>query len=206
MQEKTIEMNEFVDFLREHRVEIWGQTVEHLQLTLLSLAFAVMLGVSVGVLISTYKRLARPVVGFVSAIQTIPSLALLGFMIPLIGIGAFPAIVALFLYALLPIVRNTYTGITQVDASVTEAALGMGLSRQQILTKVEIPLAIPIIFAGIRTAFVINVGVATLAALIAAGGLGEFIFRGIALNNGYMILGITVHLAHLKKVDLLYIL
>ena len=132
-------MNELVDFLREHQVEIGEQTLEHLQLTLTALAFAVILGVSTGVLISTYKRLARPVVGFVNAIQTIPSLALLGFMIPLIGIGSFPAIVALFLYALLPIVRNTYTGIMQVDASVTEAALGMGL-RGVILKLAVIPV------------------------------------------------------------------
>jgi osmoprotectant transport system permease protein len=109
-------------------------------------------------------------------------------MIPLLGIGAVPAIAALFLYALLPIVRNTYTGITGVDAAVREAAVGMGLTRSQVLSKVEFPLALPVIFAGIRTATVINVGVATLAALIASGGLGESIFGGIALNNTYMIL------------------
>ena len=120
--------------------------------------------------------------------QTIPSVALLGFLLPLLGIGVVPAIVALFLYALLPIVRNTSTGIEEVDEFVREAARGMGMSDIQILTKVELPLAVPVIFAGIRTATVINVGVATLCALIASGGLGEFIFRGIALNNVNMIL------------------
>jgi osmoprotectant transport system permease protein len=109
-------------------------------------------------------------------------------MIPLLGIGAKPAIVALMLYAFLPIIRNTYTGITQVDESITDAARGMGMSGRQILLKVELPLAMPVILAGIRTATVINVGVATLAAYIAAGGLGEFIFGGIALNNTNMIL------------------
>src|SRR5690606_14204600 len=121
-------------------------------------------------------------------LQTIPSIALLGFMIPLLGIGAKPAIVALFLYALLPIIRNTYSGILGVNPAVKEAATAMGMTRRQVLWKVELPLAFPVILAGIRTATVITVGVATLAAYIGAGGLGEFIFGGIALNNSAMIL------------------
>src|SRR6478736_2797016 len=120
--------------------------------------------------------------------QTIPSIALLGFMIPLLGIGPLPAITALFLYALLPIIRNTYTGINEVDENISEAATAMGFSSWQTLIKVQLPLAFPVILAGIRTATVINVGVATLAAYIAAGGLGEFIFGGISLNNTNMIL------------------
>ncbi|MEM8779252.1 MAG: glycine betaine ABC transporter substrate-binding protein, partial [Cyanobacteria bacterium P01_G01_bin.49] len=135
-----------------------------------------------------YATIANKVIGLVGIIQTIPSVALLGFMLPLLGIGATPAIVALFLYALLPIIRNTYTGIDEVDSSIVEAAKGMGMPDQQILFKVELPLAVPVIFAGIRTAAVTTVGVATLCALIASGGLGEFIFRGIALNNVNMIL------------------
>ncbi|MBD0287070.1 MAG: ABC transporter permease subunit [Flavisolibacter sp.] len=134
------------------------------------------------------KRLSGLVLGFAGILQTIPSIALLGFMIPLLGIGPLPAITALFLYALLPIIRNTYTGITEVDPSIVEAAKGMGLSKRQILFQVQLPLALPVILAGVRTATVINVGVATLAAYIAAGGLGEFIFGGIALNNTNMIL------------------
>ena len=121
-------------------------------------------------------------------IQTIPSLALLGFLLPLVGIGTTPAIIALFLYALLPIVRNTYTGIKEIDPAIKEATIGMGMTHFQMLRYVEFPLAFPVILAGIRTSTVINVGVATLCALIAAGGLGEFIFRGISLNNTQMIL------------------
>src|SRR5699024_80873 len=139
-------------------------------------------------LATRYEKISGPVLGAVGIIQTIPSIALLGFMLPLLGIGPLPAITALFLYALLPIVRNTYSGINEVEDSVTEAARGMGMTDGQILRKVELPLATPVIFAGIRTATVINVGVATLCALIGAGGLGEYIFRGIALNSGVMIM------------------
>lgn len=179
---------EFWAFLVDHRNELQEQLAEHIFLTLVALAAAIIIGVFSGILLSRKQRLALPILGFVNIIQTIPSIALLGFMLPLLGIGAFPAIVALFLYALLPIVRNTYTGIQKIDPAITEAAKGMGMTSYKILQKVEIPLAMPVIFAGIRTAVVINIGVATLCALIAAGGLGEFIFRGIALNNIYMIL------------------
>lgn len=179
------------EFLYSRRLEILSQTIEHLNITLVSLFFAILLGVALGILLSRVSHISaipNGTLGVLGVIQTIPSLALLGFMLPILGIGAIPAIVALFLYALLPIVRNTYTGISEVDSSVKEAAKGIGLSNLQVLVKVELPLAIPIIFAGIRTAVVINVGVATLCALIAAGGLGEFIFRGISLNNANMIL------------------
>lgn len=164
------------------------QTLEHIGLTIVSVVIAILIGVPLGIVCTQYRRLSSAVLGFTGMLQTIPSIALLGFMIPVLGIGPVPAIVALFLYALLPIVRNTYTGIQGVDAAVREAAVGMGLSRSQLLMKVELPLALSVIFAGIRTATVINVGVATLAALIASGGLGESIFGGIALNNTYMIL------------------
>ena len=178
----------FWKFLLEHKVELADQTVEHIGLTAISLALAILVGVSVGILLTRYSRVSNQVIGAAGIIQTIPSVALLGFLLPLLGIGVVPAIVALFLYALLPIIRNTYTGIEEVDSSVKEAAKGMGMSEVQILAKVELPLAIPVIFAGIRTAAVTTVGVATLCALIASGGLGEFIFRGIALNNIDMIL------------------
>ncbi|MDN5212059.1 ABC transporter permease/substrate-binding protein [Fulvivirgaceae bacterium BMA12] len=171
----------------DNRGEIWEQTMEHLWITLVAMIIAIFLGTLMGVILTRVKKISGPVISVVGIFQTIPSLALLGFMIPVFGIGVVPAIIALFLYALLPIVRNTYTGILKVDDAVKEAAIGMGMTNLQLLRKVEIPLAIPIIFAGIRTAFVINVGVATLCALIAAGGLGEFIFRGISLNNVNMI-------------------
>jgi len=177
----------FWAFISSHTQDLLGQTLQHIKLTLVALGIAVGIGLAAGILLSRRPRLAGPVLGFVNVIQTIPSLALLGLLLPLVGIGQVPAIIALFLYALLPIVRNTYAGITEVDPAITEAARGMGLTGTQVLLKVQLPLALPVIFAGIRTAVVINVGVATLCALIAAGGLGEFIFRGIALNNVYMI-------------------
>lgn len=176
------------NFFVNNQAEILDQTVEHLGLTFVALAIAVIIGMPLAIACTRYRKVAGPTLGTVGVIQTIPSIALLGFMIPLLGIGAVPAITALFLYALLPIVRNTYAGIDEVEPSVVEAARGMGMTDRQILTKVELPLAMPVIFAGIRTATVINVGVATLCALIGAGGLGEFIFRGIALNNSIMIL------------------
>ena len=181
-------MSRFIEFILSHQDQILEQTVEHIGLTVVALAIAVFTGLPLGILLTRYKTLSPSVLGVTGVIQTIPSVALLGFLLPFLGIGVTPAIVALFLYALLPIVRNTFTGIEEVDASVKEAARGMGMSGMQVLRKVELPLAVPVIFAGIRTATVINVGVATLCALIASGGLGEFIFRGIALNNMNMIL------------------
>ncbi len=178
----------FFSFVQEHWREILDQTYEHIWITSVALLIATVVGITVGILLTRYRKASSPVLGFVNVIQTIPSVALLGFLLPLFGIGVVPAIIALFLYALLPIVRNTYTGIEGVDAGVTEAARGLGMSGRQILRRVELPLATPVIFAGIRTAMVINIGVATLCALIAAGGLGEYIFRGIAVNNVNMIL------------------
>lgn len=175
-------------FMRQEHSKLLEQTVQHLGLTFVSLLLAILIGLPLGTWIARKKQFAGSVLGFAGVLQTIPSIALLGFMIPLLGIGPKPAIVALFLYALLPIIRNTFTGITEVNATVKEAARGMGMSNWQILFKVELPLAMPVLLAGIRTATVINVGVATLAAFIAAGGLGEFIFGGISLNNTNMIL------------------
>lgn len=176
------------EFMRNQSGKILDQLLQHIGLTFISLFIAIIIGVPLGILISRKRKLAAPVLAFTGVLQTIPSIALLGFMIPLLGIGPVPAIIALFLYALLPIVRNTFTGIANVDNSVIESAKGMGMTNHQILTKVELPLSMPVILAGIRTATVINVGVATLASYIGAGGLGEFIFGGIALNNTNMIL------------------
>ncbi|MCX2744226.1 ABC transporter permease/substrate-binding protein [Mangrovivirga sp. M17] len=183
-----MDIGKFFEFVKNQWLEIWSQTYEHLYLTIISLLIACFLGIMAGIFISQKEKYASSVISMVNVIQTIPSLALLGFMIPLLGIGKIPAITALFLYALLPIVRNTYTGITNVDPAIIEAGSGMGMTENQILFQIKIPIALPVIFAGIRTASVINVGVATLSALIGAGGLGEFIFKGIQLNNSYMIL------------------
>ncbi|MFD0795650.1 ABC transporter permease/substrate-binding protein [Mucilaginibacter litoreus] len=197
--------------MNEHQQTLWGfmqqqsdklfvQTLQHIGLTFISLLIAIVIGLPLGVYITRKKQLSGLVLGIAGILQTIPSIALLGFMIPVLGIGAKPAIVALLLYALLPIIRNTYTGITGVDSAVKEAALAMGMNKWQILFKVELPLAMPVILAGVRTATVINVGVATLASYIAAGGLGEFIFGGISLNNTNMILAGAIPAAFLAIV------
>ncbi|WEK70250.1 MAG: ABC transporter permease/substrate-binding protein [Candidatus Chryseobacterium colombiense] len=175
-------------FLVEQQHKIFIQVIQHLGLTFIALLFAIAIGLPLGILISRKKKLATPVLTGAGILQTIPSIALLGFMIPVFGIGPEPAIVALLIYALLPIIRNTYTGISGVNNNVIEAAKSLGMSKSQLLFKVELPLAMPVIVAGIRTAAVINVGVATLASFVAAGGLGEFIFGGISLNNSNMIL------------------
>jgi osmoprotectant transport system permease protein len=176
------------EFMQQQSDKLVAQTLQHIGLTFISLIIAVFVGLPLGIWITRRRQFSGIILGIAGVLQTIPSIALLGFMIPLLGIGAKPAIVALLLYALLPIIRNTYTGITGVDAAVKESALAMGMNKWQILFKVELPLAMPVILAGIRTATVINVGVATLASYIAAGGLGEFIFGGISLNNTNMIL------------------
>ncbi|MEQ9404943.1 MAG: ABC transporter permease/substrate-binding protein [Cyclobacteriaceae bacterium] len=181
-------MKDFFEFVVSHLDEIKSQTLEHLILTVLSMGIASIIGVATGIVLNRTEKLSGIVLGFVGIIQTIPSLALLGFLLPIFGIGTVPAIIALFLYGLLPIVRNTYTGIKEIDPAIRDASLGMGMTNIQLLRYVELPLALPVILAGIRTATVINVGIATLCALIAAGGLGEFIFRGISLNNQNMIL------------------
>lgn len=198
------EQESFFDFFLQQSGKIWQQTLEHIGITFLSLLIAVLVGMPLGIMITRHKKLAGPLLGFAGILQTIPSIALLGFLIPLFGIGAKPAVFALFLYSLLPIIRNTYTGVSNVDSAVKESAVAMGLNKWQVLFNVELPLAMPVLLAGIRTATVINVGVATLAAYIAAGGLGEFIFGGIALNNSNMILAGAIPAALLAIVlDLL---
>ncbi len=187
-------------FMREQSAKLLQQTLVHIGLTFSSLAIGMLVGISLGIWISFRRKWATPVLAFAGILQTIPSIALLGFMIPLLGIGPAPAIAALFLYSLLPIVRNTYTGITGVAPDIIDAAKGMGMSNSQVMRKVQLPLAMPVMIAGIRTATVINVGVATLAAYIAAGGLGEFIFGGIALNNTNMILAGAIPAALLAVV------
>jgi osmoprotectant transport system permease protein len=178
-------------FLFDHRVEALSLVGEHLTLVAVSTAIAVAIGLPLGVLATRSRRAARLVLGFANLVQTIPSLALFGFLIPvpfLGGIGARTAIVALVLYALLPIVRNTHAGITGIDPAVREAALGMGMDGRQMLCRVELPLAFPVILAGVRVATVVSVGIATIAAAIGAGGLGVYIFRGVSMVDDRLIL------------------
>jgi osmoprotectant transport system permease protein len=180
-------------FIITHPREVAMLTGEHLWLVSISTLIAVAIGVPLGILLTRHPKMKAFVLGSTNVIQTIPSLALFGLLLPLPWLGARAerlAIVALALYALLPIVRNTYVGIVGVSAPVREAALAMGLTSRQVLTMVELPLASPVILAGIRTAVVITIGVATIAAAIGAGGLGEFIFRGIAMvDNGVILAG-----------------
>lgn len=168
--------------------EIMQKTLRHLQITFISLLFAVLVAFPIGVLLSAFPAFSKPVLYVTGLLQTIPSIALLAVMIPLFGIGIVPAVAALFLYALLPILRNTTIGIYSVDPVIKKVASGMGMTAWQKLRYVEIPMAMPSIFAGIKTAAVINIGTATLAAFIGAGGLGEFIVTGLALNDTTMIL------------------
>jgi len=178
-------------FLIKYAQEILEHTLEHLFLVGVAISIAVLLGIPLGILITRQTRLRQPILGIANILQTIPSLALFGLLIPLPiigGIGAVPAIVSLILYSLLPIIRNTYTGIAGIDNSIREAGRGMGMTDKQLLLQVEIPLALPVILAGVRVATVIAIGVATIAAAIGAGGLGVFIFRGIAVVNDQLIL------------------
>jgi osmoprotectant transport system permease protein len=178
-------------FFIDYGSEILLRTGEHLILVAIAIAVATLVGIPLGILITRKPKLAQPILGFANALQTIPSLAIFGFLISvpfLGGIGKVPAIVALTLYALLPLIRNTYIGIKSVDPAIIEAGKGMGMTDRQLLLKVEIPLALGVILAGVRVATVICVGVATIAAAIGGGGLGVFIFRGIATVNNDLIL------------------
>jgi osmoprotectant transport system permease protein len=181
----------FIDFLLKHRIEVATLTLEHLRLVLWSMAIALIVGVPLGIVLARYAKLRGIVLGANNIIQTIPSLALFGLLLPMPWLGARAdrlTITALALYALLPIVRNTFTGVTGVDAGVLEVAHGMGLTNSQVLWHVELPLAAPVILGGVRVAAVITIGVATIAAAIGAGGLGEFIFRGLAMVDNNVIL------------------
>lgn len=164
------------------------QTLEHIRLTFLATFLAILIAVPSAIFITHHERLAAGILSATGIIQTLPSLALLGFMIPLFGIGFTPAVIALFLYALLPIVRNTYTGLLSTDPLLVEAGRAMGMTSRQILLRLRLPLSMDMIMAGIRTALTINIGTATLAAFIGAGGLGESIITGITLNDNRMIL------------------
>jgi osmoprotectant transport system permease protein len=180
-----------VDFLLLNGEEFLTLTLQHLFLVGVSTGIALGVGVPLGILLTRRPRFSPPVLGLANIFQTIPSLALFGFLIPIPfigGVGARTAIVALVLYALLPIIRNTYAGIQGIDPAVREAGRGMGMTDRQLLLMVEIPLAVGVILAGIRVATVIGVGVATIAAAIGAGGLGVFIFRGVAMVNNTLIL------------------
>ena len=181
-------MNEFFATLSDRKGQLFSTIIEHIQLSFIALFIATLIAVPIAILLTKTKKLSEIVMNIAAVLQTIPSLALLGLMIPIFGIGRLPAIIALVVYALLPILRNTYTGIKEVDPSLIEAAKGIGMKPLRRLTKVELPIAMPVIMAGIRTAMVLIIGTATLAALIGAGGLGDLILLGIDRNNTALIL------------------
>lgn len=165
-----------------------GLLLEHLQIALISIVIAMAFGLTIGIFISEFRKSSKPVIGLVNFIYTIPSISLLGFLIPLSGIGDTTAIIALTVYALLPMVRNTYTGLTNVSPLLIEAATGMGSTKFQVLYKIKLPLAMPIIIAGIRNMAVMTIALAGIASFIGAGGLGVAIYRGITTNNKAMTL------------------
>ena len=180
-------MNEFLSVFNQRKSDLWTALLEHIGISFIALLIAVLIAVPAGIFLTRRRKLADGIIGIASVIQTIPSLALLGLLIPLVGIGRIPAIIALTAYALLPILRNTYTGIREIDPSLTEAAKALGMNTRRRLLKVELPLAMPVIMAGIRTSTVLIIGTATLAALIGAGGLGDLILLGIDRNNPSLI-------------------
>ncbi|WP_414049356.1 ABC transporter permease/substrate-binding protein [Macrococcus animalis] len=176
-------MKGFIDTFNERKWELAHTLFEHIQISFIALLIATLIAIPIGIWLTRHTKIAEPIINIAAIMQTIPSLALLGLMIPFFGIGRVPAIIALVIYAILPILRNTYTGIKEVDPSLKEAAQGIGMNTYRQLKNVEIPIAMPVIMAGIRTAMVLIIGTATLAAFIGAGGLGDLILLGIDRNN-----------------------
>lgn len=167
-------------YMLRHQHEIAALTLQHLWLALLAVAISTVIGVATGIILSRVRVLASPVIGLAGVFYTIPSLALFGFLIPWMGIGVRPALVALVLYAQLVLIRNTFVGIVTVDPAALEAGHGMGMRGWQLLVLVELPLALPVVMAGIRTTAVMSIGIAAIASYIGAGGLGTLIFQGIS--------------------------
>lgn len=182
-------MTSFFAYLSSNANKLTGLAVEHLQMALIAVAFGLLVGIPVGVLISRVPLVRTPVLWLANALQTIPALALAGFMMILLGLGRTTAVVVLFFYTLMPIIRSTFTGINSIDAGMLEAARGMGMTRWQILRMVEFPLALSVLLVGVRLATVISIGTASIMSLIGAGGLGYEIFTGIARINDNMIIG-----------------
>jgi len=169
----------FLDYLRANIDTIASATLRHVYITVTAVIISIVTGISIGILIAKHKRLASIIIGIAGIIYTIPSLALLGILVSFVGFGIKPTIIALVLYSQLMIIRNTYVGINSVDPAIVEASIGMGMTRFQLLRMVELPLALPIIMAGVKNIAVMTIGIAAIAALIGAGGLGGLIYKGI---------------------------
>ncbi|MFA9556750.1 ABC transporter permease [Evansella sp. AB-rgal1] len=188
-------MQIFWDTIVTRQDLIIERTMEHLYISFLAILIATCISLPLGIYISRKKKVAEFYIGITAVLQTIPSLALFGFLVPILGIGIKTALVALIIYALLPILRNTYTGLTGVDEGIMEAGEGMGMTKSQILWKIQLPLALPFLMAGIRTATVLTVGVATLATFVGAGGLGDVIWRGLQSWNNSLVLAGAIPVA-----------
>ncbi|MFJ7973393.1 ABC transporter permease [Psychrobacillus sp. NPDC096389] len=181
-------MQIFLDTIQSRADLIQASFLQHIYLSFIALAIGIGIALPLGIFVARYRKFAEPIIGVTAVFQTIPSLALFGFLVPLIGIGTMTALIALIIYALLPILRNTYTGIISIDDSIIEAGRGMGMTTNQLLWQIEFPLALPFIMAGIRTATVLTVGIATLATFVGAGGLGDVIYRGLQSYNNALVL------------------
>ena len=181
-----------MDFLRENGSELLFKTGEHFYISSISLLLGILVAVPLGILLTRSEKISGYIISFVSILQTVPSLALLALMIPFLGVGKVPAIVALFIYSLLPILRNTYIGIQAVSSNVIDSAKGMGMTESQLIRKVKLPLAAPVIMSGIRLAGVYVIAWATLASYIGAGGLGDYIFNGLNIYDQPMIIWGTI--------------
>ncbi len=185
-------MTNFSDFLSDNINQLIGLIGTHITLTVTAVVIAILVGVPLGIFIASQKGVDKPILGFTNIMQAIPSLAALGLLVPIIGIGAPPAILMVVLYSLLPIVRNTYTGIKGVNPQMIEAAHGIGMTKMQVLFKIKFPVALPVIMSGVRISSVTAVGLMTIASYIGAGGLGNFIISGIQMNNVYMMLSAAI--------------
>jgi len=179
---------EFLTYFFERREVILFSTLRHIEVSLIAVILSIVIAIPLGIFIVRYRKMAHIVINSANIGQTVPSLAILGMVIPVLGIGLKPAVFALVLRGVLPIINNTYSGIVNVDRSVIEAGRGMGMKNREILRLVELPISFPVIMAGIRTATVLSISVATLAALIGAGGLGDLIFQGIVMADRNLLL------------------
>ena len=188
-------LQQMLELYREKAGFFWELTLEHLKISGISIVIALIIGLSLGILISQYIKLSPWVLGLTNIVYTIPSISLLGFLLPFTGIGNTTAIIALTVYALLPMVRNTYTGIKEVNPEIIEAAKGMGSSKFQILYLIQLPLAAPVIIAGLRNMVVMTIALAGIASFIGAGGLGVAVYRGITTYNMAMTLNASILIA-----------
>ncbi len=197
-------MNKMIQYISTYHDEILNHTIKHISMSFTAVLLACLIAIPLSFLVVNHKRTSKVVINIANVIQTIPSLALFAVCLPFLGIGSKPAIFALFLYALLPIIKNTLIGIRSTSPDVIKAATGMGMTKFQVLMKVEIPLAIPAIMGGVRIAAVTSIGLATIATLIGAGGLGSIIYQGLSLaDNGMIFTGALISASLALIVDFL---